>query len=383
MDKLKKRIFILLILLLGAGLAGLGILFADLLRRPAAPGEANSLPALPAATGEAIPPQENQTEANFAVQTAGEPNNAFMSEEELTRLETEELKPFLPVSSIAGIQKLNQNPLTRSAAFMVGVNYFQQQYAKKEISEQELKTKMNAFKETLERIWQRRTDLRQRSDNFLPEAASQNTPEPSAQAPWTEGPCENAVLPPDSPQNLTCRWGEKGFCAFFQNGRPYFCRTNNAQMRYQLNQWGSSVTVTRKTPLGQPLFERYYANGKLSRATDYDEKNNLVTTVWFDGNSSFRLTQTDNNGKVLDKYYFTAGKPYVRYPGGNDMGEINGPWELKNEQIFTDGKPLYTLPGPKLAPDVCMIFNGYCPLPTMPDTPKEFPEPIFPPSSTK
>lgn len=200
---------------------------------------------------------------------------------------------------------------------------------------------------------------------------------------WTEGPCENAVLPPDSPQNLTCRWGEKGFCAFFDNGRPFFCRTKNAQTRYQLNRWGTSITVTQKTPLGQPLTERYYANDQLSRATDYDEKNNLVTTVWFDGNSSFRLTQTDNNGKVLDKYYFTAGKPYVRYPGGNDMGEINGPWELKNEQIFTDGKPLYTLPGPKLAPDVCMIFNGYCPLPTMPDTPKEFPEPIFPPSSTK
>lgn len=371
MDKLKKRILLVLLLLLTAGLFGIGVLLRVLSQPKTHRPQHNDAPA--DYTQEISRPQP---EENFAAQPYDDKDPDYEAELELTRLEMEELKPFLPESSIGGIQKLNQNPLARSAAFMLGVNYFQQQYAKKEISEQELKTKMSAFKETLDRMWQRRAERnRMQEPRLESEPHGSGVQTTSAQPTWTEGPCENAVLPPNSPQNLTCRWGDKGFCAFFDNGRPYFCRTNNAQTRYQLNRWGSSITVTQKTPLGQPLSERYYANDKLARATDYDAKNNLVTQVWFDGNNSFRLTQTDSNGKILDKYYFTAGKPYVRYPGGNDMGEINGPWEMKNGQIFTDGKPLYTLPGPKLAPDVCMIFNGYCPLQKMPYSKNELPSP--------
>ncbi|MDD7579020.1 MAG: hypothetical protein PUK24_05705 [Elusimicrobia bacterium] len=370
MDKLKKRILLVLLLLLAAGLLGLGFLLTVLSRPKAHPTQNNNVPA---DYTQEIP--RPQPEENFAAQPYDDRDPNYEAEVELTRLEAEELKAFLPESSVESIQKLNQNPLTRSAAFMLGVNYFQQQYAKKEISEQELKHKMSAFKETLDRMWKRRADLRQRSDNLPQESALQNTPEPSARAAWTEGPCENAVLPPDSPKNLTCRRGEKGFCAFFDNGAPYFCQTNNGEKSYQLNKWGSSITVTRKTSNGRPTAERYYANGELSRATDYDLSTKSYITIWLDKGKSFRLTRIDTSGKILDKYYFTAGKPYVRYPGGNDMGEINGPWELKNGQIFTDGKPLYTLPGPKLAPDVCMIFNGYCPLQKMPYSKNELPSP--------
>lgn len=352
---------LVLLLLLTAGLLGIGVLLRVLSQPKTPQPQHNDAPA--DYTQEISRPQP---EENFVAQPYDDKDPDYEAELELTRLEAEELKPFLPESSIGGIQKLNQNPLARSAAFMVGVNYFQQQYAKKEISEQELQTKMSAFKETLERQRQRR--LERSAADVKP--VIQETP-----APWREETCDKAILPADAPNDLTCRWGEAGFCAFFKNGRPYFCRTKNAQTRYRLNEWGSSITVTRKTSNGRPTAERYYANGELSRATDYDLSTRSYITIWLDKGKSFRLTRIDTSGKILDKYYFTAGKPYVRYPGGNDMGEINGPWELKNGQIFTDGKPLYTLPGPKLAPDVCMIFNGYCPLQKMPYSKNELPSP--------
>lgn len=391
MDKLKKRLFIILLLLLSAGLAGIFVFVTNLLRQHTAVTE--KAPAVETQQPPQRPaePEPARTETAQPIEVAeptaptAELTALPKDEAELTRLELEELKPFFKDEGhLKTAWGLYKNAFTRGPAYAVGINYFNRQRAKGEISAQEQEAKKQAYKETLDRMWQRRAERNRMQEPRLesvPHGSGVQTA--SAQPTWTEAPCENAILPPNSPQNLTCRWGDKGFCAFFDNNRPYFCRTNNAQTRYQLNRWGSSITVTQKTPLGQPLSERYYANDKLARATDYDAKSNLVTQVWFDENNSFRMTQTDSNGKVLDKYYFTAGKPYVRYPGGNDMGEINGPWELKNGQIFTDGKPLYTLPGPKLAPDVCLIFNGYCPLPAMPDAPKEFPEPIFPPSSTK
>lgn len=373
MDKLKKRIFITLFLLLIAGTTGLFLLLTNVLRQNKSPAEPPAQ-TIPATEQNKLPAKP--TPANTAdVPLPTNPAPVTPEEEELTRLELEDLKLFLPDGLSRTIQQLNRNVFSRGAAYVTGIQYFQQQRAKGEISAQEQDTKQQAYKEMLDRMWQRRTEMQNRTQRPHLDSKPHEPGVQTTVAQWTEGPCANAVLPPDSPQNLTCRWGDKGFCAFFDNGRPFFCRTNNAQKRYKLNRWGTSITVTQKTPLGQPLSERYYANDKLARATDYDAKNNLVTQVWFDGNNSFRLTQTDNNGKVLDKYYFHAGKPYVRYPGGNDMGEINGPWELKNEQIFTDGKPLYTLPGPKLAPDVCMIFNGYCSLPAMPYPKNELPDP--------
>lgn len=347
MDKLKKRIFIILLLLLAAGLTALGILLT-VLYTPKTPRTPDNAPL--ADYIQEIP--RPRPEKNFSAQPPYETTPDEEAELELIRLEEEELKPFLPETSIAAIQKLNQNPFTRTAAFMVGVNYFQQQYAKKEISEQELENKMSAFKKTLDRMWQRR--LKRSPDDASSPAVQEKT------VPWKEDSCDKAVLPPGSPQDLTCRWGEAGFCAFFKNGNPYFCRTKNAQTRYKLNEWGSSVTVMQKTPLGQPLAERYYADGKLARATDYDGKNNLVTQIWFDGGDSFRLTQTDNTGRILGKYYFTAGKPYVHYPDGNDMGETNGSWELKNGRILMDGHPFYTLPEITPAPAICQIFAGAC-----------------------
>ncbi len=346
MDKLKKRILLVLLLLLTAGLLGIGVLLRVLSQPKTHRPQHNDAPA--DYTQEISRPQP---EENFAAQPYDDKDPDYEAELELTRLETEELKPFLPESSIGGIQKLNQNPLARSAAFMLGVNYFQQQYAKKEISEQELQTKMSAFKETLERQRQRR--LERSAADVKP--AVQEPP-----APWQEEPCDKAILPADAPQDLTCRWGEAGFCAFFKNGRPYFCRTKNAQTRYRLNEWGSFITVTQKTPLGLPLLEIYYADGRPKRATEYDGENNLVTQIWFDGGDSFRLTQTDNTGRVLGKYYFIPGKPYVHYPDGNDMGEINGPWELRDGRILMDGQPFYTLPEIKPAPDVCQLFAGAC-----------------------
>ncbi len=42
------------------------------------------------------------------------------------------------------------------------------------------------------------------------------------------------------------------------------------------------------------------------------------------------------------------------------MGEINGPWELRDGRILMDGQPFYTLPEIKPAPDVCQLFAGAC-----------------------
>lgn len=370
MDTLKKQILITLFLFLIAGTAGLFLLLTNFLRQNDSPAE---LPAQKdTETAQKQISTEPATDLPADVPALNLPTDEQLDEEALTLLEMEELKPFFkddPQLKIACL--LNKNPFTLGAAYAVGINYFHQQRAKGEIDAQEQEAKQQAYKETLDRQWNRRLEILKRQphnglDNTMPENAGEVSPQPPALDEWTEGPCETAALPAGNPPNLTCRKGAKGFCAFFENGAPYFCKTKDGKKSYLLNKWGSSITVTQKTANGQTVSEQYYANGEFSRATDYDLSTGSHITIWLDKGNSFRLTRTDKSGKILDKYYFTAGKPYVRYQGGNDMGEINGHWELKNGLIFADGKPFYAIAAPKLAPDVCQIFNGYCPLQKMP-----------------
>lgn len=367
MDKLKKRIFITLLLLLFTGMGGLCLLLTHVLRQHESPAEAPAQ--------KITETEQKQISAKPATQTTADipPSNdstsAQLDEEALTRLELEELKPFFQDEShLKTVWGLNKNAFTRRSAYAAGMNYFTQQLAKGEISQQELTRKIQSYKETLDRMWRRRLD------NIPQEVPMPEPITPDADDEWTEGPCEGAVFPAGNLQSFTCRTGAKGFCAFFENGAPYFCQTKDGKTAYQLNKWGSSVTVTQKTPSGMILAERYYADGKLARATDYDNEQNS-TTLQFDGGNALRLTKKDKSGKVLDKYYFFPKKAYVHYPDGNDMGETNGPWMVQNGLLFIDGKPFYKLPAQKLAPDVCMIFNGYCPLQKIPYSKNELPSP--------
>lgn len=219
------------------------------------------------------------------------------------------------------------------------------------------------YKELLNKLWKQYHPDVQTTPNketAQPEPQPQTQPQPAPELPrWENVPCTPAQLPGINTNGLSCKKGDAGFCAFFDNGRPAFCRTKDGLTEYALNKWGSSVTVLHKTEKNEPLLARYYADGKLARAIQHDEANDTVTTVWFN-NDSLRMTQTDFSGKVLHKYYFYPGKPYIHYPDGNDMGETNGPWEEKDGQIFTDGRPLFTLPERTAAPDVCGIFSGAC-----------------------
>lgn len=375
MDKLKKRIFIILLLLLAVGLVGLVAWFATFLRPNAAPAAERPVqivstaaqPQQPAAANPAISVSKLMQTPERPKSADPIPQKTVLSKEELTRLEMEELKPFFKDEArLKTAWGFNQSAFTRGSAYAVGITYFNRQRTLGEISAQEQETKQQAYKETLDRMWQRRLD------NVPHPPAVQEPAEPTAPDEWVEGPCDETEMPAQSPQNLTCRRGEPGFCAFFENGTPYFCQTKDGRTSYQLNKWGSSVTVTQKTPSGMILTERYYADGKLARATDYDNERNRII-LQFDSGNALHLTKKDKNGKVLDKYYFFSNKPYVHYPNGNDMGETNGPWMVQNGVLFIDGKPLYKLPAQKLAPDVCMIFNGYCPLPKMPHSKYEFP----------
>lgn len=160
---------------------------------------------------------------------------------------------------------------------------------------------------------------------------------------------QSAQTPADCPKNppgtytdLTCRQTEDGFCAFFANGKPFFCQEGDVS--YRTNTWGSALTVTRRSQNEQLLSERYYADGQLARAKDLDPQSHTLTTVWFEP-AQIRLTQTAPNGRVLDKFYFRPGKPFVRYPQGNDMGETNGTWSMDaRNRLFLDGVYFYTLP---------------------------------------
>lgn len=125
----------------------------------------------------------------------------------------------------------------------------------------------------------------------------------------------------------------------------FYCQTTDGTRAYQSNKWASSLTFTRRDAQGRTQNLYYYAYGKLARTEEYDYAGGVVTRVWYNP-SQIRLTRTALDGRVLDKYYFTEGKPYVRYPGGNDMGEINGEWRLEGNQLITDGQQLYTLTRP-------------------------------------
>lgn len=182
----------------------------------------------------------------------------------------------------------------------------------------------------------------------------------SAQEPpaWTDTDCNALTIPPQNFGPLTCRQSQQAWCAFFENGRPYYCQNTEGTLVYLANKWASSQTLRHLDANGKLILENYYANGQLSRT---QETNSGVTTqLWWDS-AQLRLTQTDaQTGRTLNKFYFRQAAPFVQYPGGNDMGEINGEWELKDGKIFLDGAYFYTLPPQTPAPDVCALFSGVC-----------------------
>lgn len=178
---------------------------------------------------------------------------------------------------------------------------------------------------------------------------------------WTQTACETIALPStDAQETLTCLHASGSFCAFFSNGRPYYCQTADGKISHRLNKWGSSLTITQADDDDRPQTENYYANGKLARVTAYDYINHVKSVLYLDEAQTRLYQYSMPNGRVLDKYYFRPGQPYVHYPDGNDMGEINGPWEEKDGQIFLDGKPFWPLPQNTAVPDTCETFKGAC-----------------------
>lgn len=177
---------------------------------------------------------------------------------------------------------------------------------------------------------------------------------------WRQADCASFSLPAQTQGTLFCRESDSAFCAFFEkNGQMFYCQTKDGALTHKSNIWGSSLTVTRADPEGRPLAERYYAEGVLTRAADFDYAQNKVSRFWWDENQ-IRFYQEDGGGKTLNKFYFRPGKPYIQYPNGNDMGERNGAWELKDNRIFTDGALLCTLPARTPPPDSCAVFAGSC-----------------------
>lgn len=196
-------------------------------------------------------------------------------------------------------------------------------------------------------------------------ACAHKTPGDSLQKaePWAKADCSELSLPENDFENLSCKKsGEDSYCAFFENGRFFYCENadETGRVSYTLNKWGSSLTQKNENAESLPLREAYYAYGKPARFTQYDYKAGLLYKVWLEG-SQIRLYIYGLNGEVKDKFYFRADKPYVRYPGGNDMGEVNGEWSIKDGDIFIDGDFLYTLPKEDSAPDLCSVFKGVCP----------------------
>lgn len=181
---------------------------------------------------------------------------------------------------------------------------------------------------------------------------------------WVNAPCSEFTLPKNDFKNLSCKKVNKNlFCAFFENGRPFYCSGRGGMFSHRLNQWGSSLTVEVKDFENRPFLIYYYANGKLARfeGIDYYE-NQGKDKIWFDENQ-IRVYQYDLNDKVEEKYYFPFNKPYIHYPGGNDMAEVNGEWELSEYgEILKDNKYFLTLPEQSVhtAPDTCKVFAGAC-----------------------
>ncbi len=180
---------------------------------------------------------------------------------------------------------------------------------------------------------------------------------------WVEAPCSEFALPMNDFKGLSCKKADENlFCAFFENGRPFYCSAGGGHLAYQLNQWGSSLTVTAKDFESRPFLLYYYANGKLARfeGADYYEGQEKAK-VWFEENQ-IRVYIYDLKDKIKDKYYFPYNKPYIHYPGGNDMAEVNGEWEISSGSIFKDNKHLLRLPSKSehTPPDTCEVFAGAC-----------------------
>lgn len=174
--------------------------------------------------------------------------------------------------------------------------------------------------------------------------------------------CKSVSLPTPNPvEEVTCVQTDTSFCAFFPNGKPFYCATKDGKRVHRLNKWGSSLTVSHFDEKGQQLDELYYAYGKMTRGADYDNQARVLTRFWWDEDGQIRVYRYDFNGRVLDKYYFRKGQQYVRYPNGNDMGEMNGPWQLQGQTIFTDNRAFYVLPDNlQPAPDTCALFTPLC-----------------------
>lgn len=163
------------------------------------------------------------------------------------------------------------------------------------------------------------------------------------------------------PEGMTCVQSSTARCILFPDGNPYLCQfLDSPRFTHKLNQWGSSLTVTDYDTDNRPLTENYYADGKLESMTDYDYKNNIKSVLYLDSNQTRLYQYLLPDGRVLNKFYFRPGKPYVHYPDGNDMAEINGPWEEKDGQIFLDGRSFWPLPQSTAAPDTCEVFKGAC-----------------------
>ena len=181
---------------------------------------------------------------------------------------------------------------------------------------------------------------------------------------WLDAECSELNLPENNFDGLYCKRNaeDNSYCAFFENGRFFYCekRDSAGRVTYLLNRWGSSLTQNDENAEGLPLKEVYYAYGKLARFTEYDYKAGLVYKVWLEA-AQTRLNISGIKGNIIDKFYFREGKPYVRYPGGNDMGETNGEWNIEDGRIFVDGVFLYALPKEDSAPDLCNVFKGICP----------------------
>lgn len=162
-------------------------------------------------------------------------------------------------------------------------------------------------------------------------------------------PCSALSLPATKETAFSCHKNSDGICAHFENGKMFYCITSDGTRSYQSNKWASALTSVFKDKQGRILNLYYYAYGKLARTEEYDYSSGVITRVWYN-DAPIRLTRTELGGRVLDKYYFTKDRPYVRYPDGNDMAEINGEWELREDILLTDGQPLHTLSRPPFTP---------------------------------
>lgn len=342
MDKLKKQIFTFLTVLLLLSAGALVLLLK--------PARSNA-------------PRAAQTPPSGKSPLQTENTVILSGEEKLARLLGREKS-----SQILTIIKTRTEPF---AAYPLGMSTIiskHNQLANDEIQE---------YKQTVQELWNKYHPQTPQAANEPP--APENTPQQADQQPaqplsvqtapaqdephalpeqnkWKSIPCKDRLPAGLTPEGLSCMESELGFCARFDNGRPYFCQTRDGRMQYMLNKWGSALTVKENGPVAKTF---YYANGKLTRYSEKNPNTRTLTQVWL-SNGPLRMTRTNFNGNVLDKYYFTPDKPYVRYPAGNDMGEQNGPWEEKDGQIWTDGHPLFTLPPDTPAPDVCRLFPDVC-----------------------